>query len=46
MRSREEIEKESNSATDIRFPENEFTQRKIIIELLLDMRDLVKGKNK
>jgi len=41
IRSREEIEKESNKAID-EYPEDQYTQRKLIIELLLDIRDIVR----
>jgi len=41
MRSREDIEKESNKAAD-EYPEDQYTQRKLIIELLLDIRDIVR----
>lgn len=38
MRPREEIEIESSQAAD-QYPENQYEQRKLIIELLLDIRD-------
>lgn len=41
-RSREEIDAESNKAADV-YPNDEYTQRKVIIELLLDIRDLLNG---
>lgn len=40
MRPREEIEKESSEATD-QYPEDQYLQRKLIIELLLDIRDIL-----
>lgn len=44
MRPREEIEIESSQAAD-QYPEDQYSQRKLIIELLLDIRDLlVDGK--